>query len=96
MTEIQPALTPEQWEATVPMTLSEAWAAFISEGRCTGAPYTDSHHAAAAILLHRQAFGFTWEDVEMLRAEADARGDFGSMWSGLADRIAALLPPRAP
>lgn len=61
---------------------------------------------AAALCLHGQPFGFTWEDVDRLREFArddeanDRVGDqcFGQefqRWAReLADRIAALLPPR--
>jgi hypothetical protein len=59
----------------------------------------------AALALHGQPFGFTWADVDAIRGAADeaeqearpypsgipeARAPFDS----LADRIAALLPPR--
>lgn len=63
-------------------------------------------HAIAALALHEQPFGFTWEDVDSCRAQAeefesyhDSDLDLGSYenmlyWQDLADRIAALLPPR--
>lgn len=56
------------------------------------------NHAIAAIALHGQPFGFTREDVEMLRRSADAAAkDFYQTWGAemydLATRIAALLPP---
>ena len=63
---------------------------------------TRARHALAALALHGQDFGFTWEDVDMLR---DCSGwmDLGEPWPkeasalrDLADRIAALLPPREP
>jgi hypothetical protein len=53
-------------------------------------------HAAAALCLHGQPFGFTWEDVKMLRDNVASQGPresaFGAFLN-LADRIAALLPP---
>lgn len=59
-------------------------------------------HALAALCLHGQPFGFTWEDVEFLRAEGQAciDGDLisdtttAAAFTSLADRIEALLPPR--
>ena len=41
----------------------------------------------AALALHGQTFGFTWADV-------DALEECGSAANLIADRIAALLPPR--
>lgn len=55
-------------------------------------------HALAALCLHEQPFGFTWEDVDLLsysdldEFDVAATGRLNS----LADRIAALLPPRKP
>lgn len=63
-------------------------------------------HAGAALLLHGQPFGFTWEDVDMVRVWASeleamydsidelSAYDNWQRWKSLADRIAALLPPR--
>lgn len=50
-------------------------------------------HALAALCLHEQPFGFTRDDVAMIRGEAADRGVHGAEWSNLADRIEALLPP---
>lgn len=62
--------------------------------------------AVAALCLYGQPFGFGWEDVEALRHAAAGylSGDFigragpdaGVALDSLADRIAALLPPRTP
>lgn len=48
--------------------------------------------------LHGQPFGFTWDDVDALRATAAVFGGGGAgpTLSSLADRITALLPPREP
>jgi hypothetical protein len=71
----------------------------------------DARHALAALALHGQPFGFTWDDVDRLRrraADAEAahdnpespmRGEWAVYeemlaFAGLADRIAALLPPQ--
>ena len=61
-------------------------------------------HQVAAFLLHGQPFGFTWIQVDLLNAQADEIGRtllHGEYEMGpyaqlreLADRIAALLPPR--
>lgn len=63
-------------------------------------------HALAALALHGQPFGFTWEDVDLLRRAAEdagvglygeeERAEAGRDFSALAARIAALLPPRNP
>lgn len=53
-------------------------------------------HAQAAYNLFGQPFGFTREDVEMVRNEAgnNSTGSAdGAAWNSLADRIEALLPP---
>jgi hypothetical protein len=64
-------------------------------------------HAAAARALHGQPFGFTWEMVDLLRkiademheainagADAPMVSETGVDVGTIADRIAALLPPR--
>lgn len=51
----------------------------------------------AALCLHDQPFGFTWADVEILEflATETLLGPAGPLrLKPLADRIAALLPPR--
>lgn len=61
-------------------------------------------HALAALLLHEQPFGFTREDVGLLRKYADLVAERGEAigidlsatikhTNDLADRIEALLPP---
>lgn len=65
--------------------------------------YAERPHALAALALHGQPFGFTWEDVDELRSGAELdednasghlAGPFTSPLRAIADRIAALLPPR--
>ena len=55
-------------------------------------------HKLAAMALHGQEFGFTWEDVDALLVVAKIADDLtGGQYSrvlSVADRIAALLPPR--
>lgn len=59
-------------------------------------------HGVAAVLLYRQAFGFTHDDVQLLRKLVKdlTSSDFTQARSlklkALADRIAALLPPKPP
>jgi hypothetical protein len=51
-------------------------------------------HAVAALCLHGQPFGFTWDDVAMLREEGSVGyPETGRKLRDLADRIEALLPP---
>lgn len=91
---IQPALTPGQWEE------AQQWAASTYGWGGSDDLVSLSHwndHAAAALHLHGQPFGFTHEDVRRVQfaarrflampiADAEAL-------ERLADRIAALLPP---
>lgn len=61
----------------------------------------DYRHALAALALQDQPFGFTREDVRVLRAIAeviapDYPADPDADLSSIADRIAALLPPEEP
>lgn len=55
-------------------------------------------YQAAALCLHLQPYGFTWEDVDLLRRSVlDEHGwDGGDSEAllGVADRLASLLPPR--
>lgn len=95
--EIKPALTPEEWaEVAAPATPITPDQGAISrlEQMLLDDP---SAHGGAAALLHGQRFAFTWEDVDAIREVVN-----DDTWGGtainqladLADRIAALLPPR--
>lgn len=105
---MKPALTKEEWEARQASTehfghntrygftgMNPAALAIISAYGGSGA--TDdpaAFHGIAAFALHGQPFGFTREDVAMLRVFAsppDAPA-FTPLLD-LADRIEALLPP---
>jgi hypothetical protein len=107
MSEIQPALTPEQWrkqEAT-----DRTWfiehdgVALWEDGSVTVEEHGPiARHGTAALCLYGQPFGFTQEDVEMLQAVHDTRVAqaraigvaYGHpQWLRLIERIAALLPP---
>lgn len=54
---------------------------------------------AAALALHGQPFGFTQEDVTMLRLMPDGTGyasiDDPQRYASLIARLAALLPPES-
>jgi hypothetical protein len=57
----------------------------------------DDGHPMAALCLWNRRFGFQWPDVDMLLSlagERDATADERTRLRSLADRIAALLPPR--
>jgi hypothetical protein len=115
---IEPALTPEEWADESGLGACEREDCYLYRARglngvvvCTGAnaatnatlvPAGPSCHALAALCLHGQPFGLTWDHVDALRACAD---DSESEWNeprphwigvtrAAADLIAALLPPR--
>jgi hypothetical protein len=107
--EIKPALTAEEW-ADEPSQVLDGWIDLElgTVDVCLGGPASTGdaardRHALAALLLHRQDFGFTWADVKALEAVyrrviADPRplGDDAAaveQMHDLAARIAALLPP---
>lgn len=90
---LRPALTPEEWKQHTPQ-LDEymMWAA--DEAGLFG----EGHRAKlAALALHGQAFGFTWDDVDAIHMALrmlQEQGIAAPPLRMLADRIAALLPPR--
>lgn len=98
---MNPALTKEEWaRLTIDEGQSEyaedAVADAIAESNLN--TWGDARHALAALFLHGQPFGFTREDVELLREEAGHEIDAGNgreyrRLESLADRIEALLPP---
>ena len=77
MSDVKPALTPEEWASTT----VERWHILIeSYGECLdiesddqdspgafgiGTSDTEARHALAALCLHGQPFGFTREDVDL-------------------------------
>lgn len=74
----------------------------VEYGAPDGAAYgmsAERRHAIAALALHGQPFGFTREDVEVLRCAQsvldtlDGYDDESIGCGSLAARIAALLPP---
>ena len=99
MTEIKPAMTAEEWDALEVMVRE---ASFMAHD--LGEDYTDEEMAlvnAALAKLKALLLGFTWADVDRVRTDAylnRKRGQEADAQAGLdlADRIAALLPPREP
>lgn len=97
--EVGPALAPEEWQSYAPLdrALAQHAPAVVHE----------NPHGAAALALHGQPYGFTWDDYyELLdnahEIEHDHGGDFMfperrrqvDALRSIAARIAALLPPR--
>lgn len=94
--------------AVYPMATDPRWLQEVIDGYMSMYADEPAHHKTAAVALHGQPFGFTWADVDMLREEvepcgcrqtASAAEDAEVMCvfralEALADRIAALLPPR--
>jgi hypothetical protein len=111
---MKPALTAEEWnpqphddiEYTGPriddhgdaVAWIEADDLWLPENR-DGEMIVDRRHALAALALHGQPFGFTWDDVV---AAKEAAFELRMMQNrpaadrldDLANRIASLLPPR--
>lgn len=108
MSEIEPALTPEEWVREGGL-MDEIQA---REGWFEASVHEPAdRHRIAALALHGQPFGFTWDDVAGLReitsayiglidqavaSPASIAGEetLAQQLRALADRIAALLPPR--
>lgn len=100
---IPPALTSEIWndllEHGIRMTTIESAAEGMDLTRTLEEPERDEvarRHACAALCLYDQPFGFTHEDVEVLRFCANALDDDprGPQLTALAVRISRLLPPK--
>ena len=94
--KIEPALTAEEWAHVAPLPavgVELVWPDAVGRAeRVVGA------HAAAALALYGQPFGFTREDVALLRGERfggfnEDRVELWEAMDNLAARIAALLPP---
>lgn len=109
MSELKPALSAEEWKVKDKRLSGETYVVRDAYGDLTvrydhemfAIVPSELEHALAALALYGQPFGFTWEDVETLRAviaefpmrdEAEA-DELGSRLHALANRIAALLPP---
>lgn len=99
MTDIKPALTEEQWRIYMAGYARLDVEASFGLGHMPDLDTKDPH-AIAALALHGQEFGFSWDDVDTLRkydvivARYEGRQDDEVDMHALADRIASLLPPR--
>ena len=95
---MKPALTREEWEdCTTGYWFRECDSVYARKGL-----YQISPHGEAALRLFFEPFGFTREDVRLLREEASWHNHSmeyftdprqGKLLDDLADRIEALLPP---
>ncbi len=111
MARIKPALTAEEWMECQRSKMRDYNKAPMVHGQFlvfAGMPQPISRlDAMAALCLHEQPFGFTHEDVEMLRRLFKQQMDMAhhvvrnnkamvsraTRIDELADRIEALLPP---
>ncbi|MGE0161357.1 MAG: hypothetical protein AB7T31_18325 [Gemmatimonadales bacterium] len=110
MSDVKSALTPEEWAPVLRNDLHrvelarEIMRCTLANERCPVPAEGEVTHALAALCLHGQPFGFTREDVRLLRQSArDERAgvtadnrphpDVATAYDSLADRIEALLPP---
>lgn len=96
---VEAALRPADW-AELQMQAADGKARVEADGslRAEGWFGAEERRALAALALHGQAEGFTWEDVDFLRAtvladDMHSRDDWFIL-QRLGHRIAALLPPR--
>ncbi|MBX3451080.1 MAG: hypothetical protein KF777_16060 [Planctomycetaceae bacterium] len=100
MSDFSPALTSDQWLEYAPWDRTLAHFA--------PALAADNAHGAAALALHAQPYGFTWDDYdELIDTAHEIERDYGppehllpepkrqiATLRSLARRIATLLPPR--
>lgn len=96
---VEAALSAEEW-ADQRARADGGEARIDDDGalRAEGAFGIGERRAVAALSLHGAPFGFTWQDVDFIRATVLA-DDLHSLddWfilQRIGDRIAALLPPR--
>lgn len=101
MSEIKPALTPEEWRKkatgdgdTGDTMILDGFVAVVMD--FTRFIEVLDRHGTAALCLHGQPFGFTREDVLLCRGQLH-HPESAEIWEllhSLADRIEALLPPK--
>jgi hypothetical protein len=96
--DVKPALTAEEWAKRISAGGAEMRHMEIAEFRDGTKVGFAPTHAAAAIALYDQPYGFTWADVDHLRGIVHEyeveQGSYDALLDEIADRIAALLPPR--
>lgn len=100
--KIEPVLSPHGWAELDDGIVFLRDETLFARSDCGGFPYAEDveldRHSTAALCLHGQPFGFTWEDVGWLRilelaaVEPDSVAERRLL--GIIDRIEALLPPR--
>jgi hypothetical protein len=105
-TTVEAALTPDEWarrETAIERgEFGENGQVWICEDgtigvAASGASYEIAHpHGAAALCLHGQPFGFTWEDVRLLERLRGRTDEDEDAIGHLTDRIEALLPSTEP
>ena len=92
--KVEPAMTAEEW-AVFGDVRGVPWSDYWNQDGY--GPDQPSYRGVAALALYGQPFGFTWEDVRRIRQTAhldDCMDYERADLLNLADRIAALLPPR--
>jgi hypothetical protein len=102
---VKKALTDEEWASGPKESVSHLYNVVYwrHDGRLTVDGEFDGEelHALAALCLYGQPFGLTHADVDLLlrvrdNLDGDNWRDMPDGLKNLADRIEALLPPRAP
>lgn len=96
---ITPAMAPDGWAKLQDTKTCESE---IYEGKLlANNVVVENRHAVAALALHGQPFGFTWDHVIALEYAIEASDQYighdvpsHDDLVSLKDRIAALLPPR--
>lgn len=114
MSDIKPVLTAEEWEVRlnggftsvkdpvgIPYVEDGTVVVTYDSGFAAQTVPEEERHALAALALYGQPFGFTREDVELLRGFRSGYWETGTEdmarseeadYENLADRIEALLP----
>lgn len=94
MSNIKPAMTPEEWD-NPRLRLG----GIVNNHALTDNDDPGLSHAVAAWCLFCQPFGFTWEMVDALRlcafdTEASRTDEAWELAEAAVERVASLLPPR--
>jgi len=98
MSKIELALTAKEWAEIKEEAEVWEYTSLLDAYGLVAA--SDCPHAAAALCLHNQPFGFTWKDVELVQMWIDAKKHsdqlegFVQRMESFRDRLAALLPPK--